>query len=142
MESTRERSFCGRAPATYAELYFARDNLTLTLLEEDLSATIRNLITTTEAHDLLDQISEWHGKVKPQWKARADTHQAAIDGGDPFECAKVLKGLNSLEDKEPLRPRDKAHLVQSLELLTEELSHALNKRPSQTRKLINVAIAT
>jgi len=106
-----------------------------------MSETIRNLISTEEAHDLLDQISEWNGKAKPARKARADTHQAAIDGGDPFECAKVLKGLNHLEDDGPLRPRDKAHLTQSLDLLTEELSHALNKRPAQTRKLINAAVA-
>jgi len=54
----------------------------------------------------------------------------------------VLKGLNNLEDDGPLRPRDKAHLSQSMELLTEELSHALNKRPAQTRKLINAAVAS
>jgi len=112
------------------------------VLEKDLSDTIRLLITPEEAQDLLNKISDWNGKAKPQWKARADTHQAAIDGDDPFEYAKVLKGLNNLEDDEPLRPRDKGHLAQSLDLLTEELSLALNKRPAQTRKLINAAVAS
>ncbi len=97
---------------------------------------MRSLISSKEAKRLLDELKTYDGKVSKQWKARANAHQAAIDRGDPFEYAKVFKGLTRLEAKDGLRAQDKAHLAQSLELLTEELSCSLRKSPEQTRKIL------
>ena len=140
VESIRKRSFYGQAAATYAQLYFEREELTLTLLAKDVSDTIRTVITADEAENLLDSIKDWNGAPKKQWKARADAHQAAIESGDPLECAKVLKGLNRLQSEGPLRQQDRAHLKQSMELLTDELARALKKRRPQARKLLIEAI--
>ena len=125
--------------ATYAKIYFERDNLTFTLLEKDLPKSVRALISADEANELLKLIETWDGKAKPQWKARAEAHQAAIDGGDPFKYAKVVKELNQMGEDE-LRPRDRANLAQSLGLLTEEITESLNKTPAQASKLIQEAI--
>jgi RNA polymerase-interacting CarD/CdnL/TRCF family regulator len=114
--------------------------LTLTLLEVDLSNVIRNLISAEEALELLDQLKGWEVKVSGQWKARADAHQAAIDGGDPFEYAKVVKGLMHMEEGGTLRPGDRAHLNKSLGLLTAELAFALKKSRSQVSKMIDQAV--
>ena len=81
-------------------------------------------------------MKQWDGRVSKQWKARANAHQAAIDRGDPFEYAKVYKGLSKLETQEGLRAQDKAHLAQSLDLLTEELACSLRKTPEQTRRML------
>jgi RNA polymerase-interacting CarD/CdnL/TRCF family regulator len=140
VQSIRKRSFYGSGPATYAQLYFERDQLTLTLLEKDLPDIIRNLISPEDALKLLDQIKDWHGKPKAEWKARAEAHQEVIDAGDPFECAKVVKGLNQMELDGTLRPRDRAQLNQSLGLLTEELARALQKPAAHACKLISEAI--
>ncbi|NCF63186.1 MAG: hypothetical protein GWP58_10070, partial [Gammaproteobacteria bacterium] len=56
VQSIRKRSFYGSGPATYAQLYFERDQLTLTLLEKDLPDIIRNVISTEDAFKLLDHI--------------------------------------------------------------------------------------
>lgn len=122
-------------------MYFERDDLTLTLLEEDVPTTIRDLLTKKESQELLTHLKEWDGKAKSQWKARADKHQAAIDGGDPFEYAKVVKELSRMEAEGTLRPRDKGHLNQCMELLVEEVSRTLKKTPDQARKLIEKAAA-
>lgn len=140
VESIRERSFSGQAAATYAELYFEREELTLTLLAKDVSNTIRTLISADEARKLLERIAHWNGAPKKQWKARADAHQAALESGDPLECAKVVKGLTHLQAESPLRQQDRAHLKQAMELLTEEIARALKKRPRQARSLIVEAI--
>lgn len=139
MQSIRERSFSGAQAASYAELYFKRDGLTLTLLEKDLDKTVRNLIDSEEAVQLLDRLKRWEGKAHKQWKSRAEANQRAIESGDAFEYAKVFKSLKRLQDKDELRPRDKAHLNLSLDLLTEELSNALGKTRRQVRKLITEA---
>jgi len=88
------------------------------------------------AKRLLEELKDYDGKVSKQWKARANRHQAAIDRGDPFETARVYKSLSKLESQDGLRAQDKAHLAQSLQLLTEELSCCLRKSPEQTRKLL------
>jgi RNA polymerase-interacting CarD/CdnL/TRCF family regulator len=136
IQSIGERSFGGCAKATYAELYFERHNLKLTILKDDVPNTVRSLISNKEAKRLLEEIKSYDGKVSKQWKARANAHQAAIDRGDPFEYAKVYKGLTKLEEKDGLRAQDKAHLAQSLDLLTEELSCSLRKSREQTRKML------
>ncbi|MEJ2402575.1 MAG: CarD family transcriptional regulator [Xanthomonadales bacterium] len=140
VESIRKRSFYGQAAATYAQLYFEREELTLTVLAKDASDTIRTVISADEAQDLLDQIKHWNGSPKKQWKARADAHRIAIESGDPLEYGKVVKGLSRMQEDSPLRQQDRAHLKQSMELLTEELARALKKRPRQAEKLILEAI--
>ena len=142
IESIRDCSFGGQAPASYAQLYFERDGLTMTMLEVDLPSVVRRVISPDEAEDLLDQLSAWNGKSAAQWKARANAHQAAIDSGDPFEYVKVLKGLTHLESQGTLRTCDREHLNRSLYLIREELACALNKSPRQVGKLIDRAIGS
>ena len=140
IESIRKLSICGHAPARYAQLYFERDELTMTMLEENLPEAVRRVISSGEAEDLLDELSSWNGKSKPQWKARAHAHQAALDSGDPFEYAKVLKGLAQIECEGPLRTSDREHFNRSLYLLTEELACALKTSPRQVSKLLDQAL--
>jgi hypothetical protein len=45
-----------------------------------------------------------------------------------------------MELEDELRPRDKANLAQSLNLLKEEITHALNKTPAQTEALLEKAL--
>ena len=139
VQSIRERSFSSAPAASYAELYFKRDGLTLTLLEKDLDKTVRNLINSKEAKQLLTDLKEWEGKAHKQWKSRAEANQRAIESGDAFEYAKVFKSLNRLAAKDELRPRDKAHMNLSLDMLTEELCSALGKTQRQVRKMITQA---
>ena len=142
VESIGERSFYGAEAATYAELFFKREKLKLTLLKKDLSKCVRSLLTPKQARQLLDHIAEWEGTPKKQWKARADAHQAALDGGDPFEYAKVYKELCHLEaNGETFRLADRTHLNQAQELLTEELARCLKKTPDQAQKMLDKAIA-
>jgi RNA polymerase-interacting CarD/CdnL/TRCF family regulator len=107
---------------------------------KDVTDPIRRVISADEAKELLDHIKGWESKPKTQWKARANAHQAALETGDPLECAKVLKDLNQLESEGNLRQHDRVHLKQSLDLLIEEISQALGKRRGQTRKLIFEAV--
>ena len=140
VRSVAERSFSSQATDKYAELYFRREKLTLIVRMEEAKESIRKLITPDEAQNLLEHMRTWKGKPKSQWKARADAHQRAIESGNPMECAEVLKGLNQMESDGTLRNQDRNHLKQSLELLIDELTRVLTKRPSQARKLIYEAL--
>jgi CarD family transcriptional regulator len=122
-------------------LYFEREDLTLTLLKDDLPEAVRTLISANKARQLLKELKQWAGKPSKQWKARANTHQAAIDSGDPFEYAKVFKELSQLDADETLRAGDRAHYKQSEELLVEELANSLGKTRRQARKLLDTAVS-
>ena len=112
------------------------------MLKNDMPDTVRSLITTVEAKKLLKLIETWEGKPKKQWKARADAHLAAIEGGDPFQYAKAFTELSRMADAEELRLRDRSNLQQSRELLIEELARALKKTAPQAEKLIQKALDT
>lgn len=101
---------------------------------------MRNLISAAKARKLLKEIEAWDGNPKSQLKARADAHESAIEGGDPFEYGKVAKELSRLKAKDELRPRDKANLTRSLTMLTEELTYSLKKPTDQASKLIHKAL--
>jgi RNA polymerase-interacting CarD/CdnL/TRCF family regulator len=103
------------------------------LREQDLAKTVRNPISRKEAKKLLEHLENWDGKVRSQWKARANANQEALDKGDPFGYADVFKGLCKLEAEGSLRSTDRAHLNQSLDFLAEELAFALDKSPEQIR---------
>jgi RNA polymerase-interacting CarD/CdnL/TRCF family regulator len=110
------------------------------LLKDELPNMVRNLISATEAQELLEQIETWDGKAKSGSKARADKHQAAIESGNPFKYAKVAKELGKIRAEEGLRPRDRANLAQSLALLKEEITYSLKKTSAQAERLLEKAL--
>lgn len=138
--SIRNRSFSGHSAASYVQLYFKHNELTLTVLEKRLSDVVRGLVSQQEALELLDQMNTTNGKPEAQWKVRADVNQAAIDSGNPFEYVKVLKGLARLESEGALCLRDREHLNRSLHLLTAELACVLKKSQKHMRRLLTQEI--
>jgi RNA polymerase-interacting CarD/CdnL/TRCF family regulator len=100
---------------------------------------VRQPISRTDARKLLNEIKEWKGKPKKQWKARANANQAAIERGNPFEYARVYKDLAKLEAEGALRAQDRQHLSQSANLLIDELAHSLRKTPEQARRMLEEA---
>ncbi len=110
------------------------------MLKDDLPEAVRTIISANKARQLLKELKQWEGKPSKQWKARANAHQAAIDGGNPFEYAKVFKELSQLDANETLRAGDRAHYKQSEELLVEELANSLGKTRRQARKLLDGAV--
>lgn len=142
IEAIRERSFYGAKAATYVTLYFKRENLRLMLLEDDVPKTVRGLISPEESEQLLEQLKQWSGSVNKQWKARADKHQAALDSGNPYRYGQVLKSLSQMESEgETLRHGDRQHLLQSQELLVEEIGRSLGKTPQQANQLLAAAVS-
>jgi RNA polymerase-interacting CarD/CdnL/TRCF family regulator len=136
IQSIRERSFSGEKETAFVQVYFKRDGLTLMLREQDLEDTVRKPINASEAKQLLDHLETWDGKVRSEWKARANANQMVMESGDPFGYVEVYKGLSKLEAEGTLRTTDRAHLNRSLDFLAEELANALGKTNEQARDQI------
>lgn len=139
VQSVRDRNFDGGNDTKYTELYFKREALTLILPIQDAREMVRNPINRNQARQILNHIETWKGRPSKQWKARAATHQEALDRGDPFEYAEVFKGLSQLDAESKLRQNDRGHLSHAMDFLADELSFALGKTPDQVRELITEA---
>lgn len=139
VQSTSERKFGGTSARKFTKLYFEREALTLILPMKDAAETVRSPINRKQARQILDHIETWEGRASKRWKARAATHQAAMDRGDPFEYAEVFKCLRQLEAEGSLRQTDRGHLDQAVNYLGDELSFALGTTSDQARELITRA---
>ena len=134
VKSIRERSFSGPNGSKFAKMFFPRDDMSVMVRETELEETVRKPIEKTEARKVLSHISGWEGSVSDQWKSRANTHQAKLDGGDPFSLAEVYKALCLRQEADSLSAADRRHLSESEDRLAEELSVALGETPHKTRR--------
>jgi RNA polymerase-interacting CarD/CdnL/TRCF family regulator len=132
VQSIRSRSFSGENDARFAEIFFKRERITLMLRENSLDNIIRAPIGPSRAKKLLDHMQDWTAKVSNEWKARANTHQAMMDDGDPMACAEVYKSLRVLEQDGALSATDRKHLKRCKEYLSEELANALDQTQHET----------
>jgi RNA polymerase-interacting CarD/CdnL/TRCF family regulator len=96
----------------------------------------------SQAKKLLDHIKSWKVNLSnsKEWKARANTHQAMMDEGDPHACAEVYKTLRELEQEDALSASDRKHLQRCTEYLSEELANALGQ--TQGEALDQMTLAT
>lgn len=138
MQSIRPRSFSGEDETRFAKVYFKREDLTLLMRKSDLAETVRTIISAREARKLLKHLETCEGQMSSQWKARANQNEAGIESGDPYEFARVYKGLAQMQaEGESLRAADRKHLQISFEFLAEELAAALDKPRANVEKLIH-----
>jgi RNA polymerase-interacting CarD/CdnL/TRCF family regulator len=107
-----------------------------------MPSTIRSTISAKEAKKIISHLKSWQGKLSDQWKARATANQAAIDRGDPFGYAEVVKGLSMMQEESQLSATDRRHLNLGMEFLCEELADALGKTHDKVRVLIENATSS
>ena len=107
-----------------------------------MPSTIRSLISAKEAREIISHLKSWQGTFSEQWKVRATANQAAIDNGDPFGYAEVVKGLSVMQEQSTLSATDRKHLSLGIKFLCEELANALGKTHDRVRQLIEKATSS
>ncbi|GGE66262.1 hypothetical protein GCM10011533_18160 [Streptosporangium jomthongense] len=99
-------------------------------------------MSAKEAKKIINHLKSWQGKLSEQWKVRATANQAAIDKGDPFGYAEVVKGLSVMQEQGRLSATDRKHLNLGMEFLCEELANALGKTHDRVRQIIEKAASS
>ncbi|WP_268793917.1 CarD family transcriptional regulator [Rheinheimera salexigens] len=136
-----KKSLAGESKAKFVKLYFARNGLTWQVPANNMPSTIRSIISAKEARKIISHLQNWKGKLSEQWKVRATANQAAIDKGDPYRYAEVVKGLTAMQEHTTLSATDRKHLSLGLEFLCEEMAEALGKTQERVNELITDAIS-
>jgi RNA polymerase-interacting CarD/CdnL/TRCF family regulator len=85
---------------------------------------------------------ESSGSLSSSWKVRSRRNLERLSSGDPLQLYEVYQGLQELKEKKGrLNNSDRKQHSQALELLTEELSLALDKTPEQTQLLLEEVVS-
>jgi RNA polymerase-interacting CarD/CdnL/TRCF family regulator len=128
----------GQEPSTFAKLYFERDGLSLMMRPQDLEENVRQIISDKEAKEVLKHLESCDDAMSAQWKTRTNRNESIIENGDPYELARVYKGLARMQsDGQSLRAADRKHLQTAFEFLSDELAAALGKSENQVKRMIN-----
>ncbi|WP_417614524.1 CarD family transcriptional regulator [Oceanisphaera sp.] len=107
-----------------------------------MPSSIRSVMSAQEAKKIIQHLTSWQGTLSEQWKVRATANQAAIDKGDPFGYAELVKGLSLMQQQTALSATDRKHLNHGIEFLCEELADALGKTHDRVRQLIDKATSS
>ncbi|MEM9302941.1 MAG: hypothetical protein AAGE01_12555 [Pseudomonadota bacterium] len=122
----------GEEPRRFVKLWFARAKLNIMMRPAALEDEVREVISAAEAKKVLKHIETCDSTMSQQWKTRTGRNEKAIASHDPFECARVYKGLSRFQaEGNNLRAADRKHMQTAFELLADELAAALDKPISE-----------
>ena len=128
IKSIEEKEILG-SKAVFVTMYFDREELKLTVGRKNLDDQIREVLNEDEAETVLEYLSNCDAKLAKNWKKRSRNNQERLTSGDPMKLCDVIRGLLLLKHKRKgdLSNSDRRQLNRALELLAEELVHALGR---------------
>lgn len=132
IKSIEEKEILG-SKAIFATLYFENSEMQLTLLQKDLDEHVREILTEEEALEIINYLSQEVLELAGNWKTRNQKNKERLTSGDPKDLCVVAKGLMELKKKKNgmLSTADRSQLQKALDLLAEELGHALNEEAAR-----------
>jgi RNA polymerase-interacting CarD/CdnL/TRCF family regulator len=110
-------------------MYFDREELRLTVGRKNLEQQTREVLNEKEAEAVLEYLANCDVDLAQNWKLRNRNNQERLTSGDPKELCNVIRGLLMLKAKRKgdLSTGDRGQLTRALEMLAEELVHALGR---------------
>lgn len=129
---------------SYVELLFPGKSLTVTLPVTSLEQVgIRALSTRPEAEAIL-AILEEPSEVPAAWSERNATTTSRIKSAELAQASMVIRDLTRHSERagKPLSPAEKTQLDECLDVVSHELSLALELSQDDTRALILNKVAT
>jgi CarD family transcriptional regulator len=119
----------GGKVTTFYELRFLHKEMTILIPTENLSAVgIRKLSTKANLDDILKVLSEPIKKINYQelaatnWNKRSKQYLVKLKSGDILEISKIYRELQCMAQQKELSFGERNLLLQTEELLSEEVS--------------------
>jgi CarD family transcriptional regulator len=138
INSIIEKNVSSKVVAFY-ELCFLHKEMTILIPTENVESTgIRKLTTQANIKNIVKVLAEPLKKINPQefgmsnWNKRSKQYSFKLKSGDLVEIAKIYRELQCMSQQKELSFGERSLLVQTEELLTEEISLVKNTVEEET----------
>jgi CarD family transcriptional regulator len=132
INSIIEKNVAGKV-VTFYELCFLHKEMTILIPTENIKLTgIRKLSTEANIKDIFKVLSEPIKKLNPQeigvtnWNKRSKHYLFKLKSGDIIEISKIYRELQFMSHQKELSFGERNLLIQTEELLAEEISLVKN----------------
>jgi CarD family transcriptional regulator len=131
IRAIEEREILG-AKAVFVTMHFEREGLNLTVGQKSLESQTRDVLTEAEGEKIMQHLASSEEALSGDWKTRNKGNQERLTSGDPYQLCEIIRGLGALKKKRgELSNTDRAQLARALDLLSEELTIALEKTSTE-----------
>jgi CarD family transcriptional regulator len=126
----------------YLVLRLAYGDLTLKVPADNTdSVGLRDVINDEEVEEVFAVLRKKEARMPTNWSRRFKNHVEKLKSGDIYQVAEVVRNL-SLRDKDKgLSAGEKRMLAKARQILTSELTFALNVNEEQAEKKLDEALA-
>ncbi|MFN8015932.1 MAG: CarD family transcriptional regulator [Acidimicrobiia bacterium] len=98
---------------------------------------IRDVINTEEVEEVFAVIMKTDARTPSNWSRRFKNHIEKLKSGDIYQVAEVVRNLSSRDGDKGLSAGEKRMLSQARNILTSELSYALDLDREQAEDTLN-----
>jgi CarD family transcriptional regulator len=126
----------------YLVLRLAYGDLTLKVPADNTdSVGLRDVINDEEVEEVFAVLRKKEARMPTNWSRRFKNHVEKLKSGDIYQVAEVVRNL-SLRDKDKgLSAGEKRMLARARQILTSELTFALNVNEEEAEKKLDEALA-
>ena len=126
----------------YLVLRLAYGDLTLMVPADNAEEIgLRDVINDEEVEEVFAVLRKKEARMPTNWSRRFKNHVEKLKSGDIYQVAEVVRNL-SLRDKDKgLSAGEKRMLAKARQILTSELTFALNVNEEQAEKKLDEALA-
>jgi CarD family transcriptional regulator len=98
---------------------------------------IRDVINPEEVEEVFAVIMKTDARTPSNWSRRFKNHIEKLKSGDIYQVAEVVRNLSSRDGDKGLSAGEKRMLSQARNILTSELSYALDLNREQAEETLN-----
>ena len=138
----REKMVAFGEEREYLVLRLAYGDLTLKVPADNTdSVGLRDVINDEEVEEVFAVLRKKEARMPTNWSRRFKNHVEKLKSGDIYQVAEVVRNLSIRDKDKGLSAGEKRMLAKARQILTSELTFALNVNEEEAEKKLDEALA-
>jgi CarD family transcriptional regulator len=126
----------------YLVLRLAYGDLTLKVPADNTdSVGLRDVINDEEVEEVFAVLRKKEARMPTNWSRRFKNHVEKLKSGDIYQVAEVVRNLSIRDKDKGLSAGEKRMLAKARQILTSELTFALNVNEEEAEQRLDEALA-
>jgi CarD family transcriptional regulator len=138
----REKMVAFGEEREYLVLRLAYGDLTLKVPADNTdSVGLRDVINDEEVEEVFAVLRKKEARMPTNWSRRFKNHVEKLKSGDIYQVAEVVRNLSIRDKDKGLSAGEKRMLAKARQILTSELTFALNVNEEEAEQRLDEALA-